>query len=187
MVETRDDSVVGSCTEPQVIQFPGGDPMLALKLKEVELEIKRQEHETELLRVRVLQLEVEKADEEAAIRRQSMGPEGPIPWPRKFSSPMPDGLANGSTLAWKLCDVVPLKGTFMCDVPVGDAPVFAPPKEKIVPIVPETETPDLMSQKELAVAQRADSTLLHCFTLIDKQGKKATGYTMRLTTEDHQD
>ncbi|KAK1795771.1 hypothetical protein P4O66_008837, partial [Electrophorus voltai] len=137
IMETREDSVVSSHIQPQVIQFPGGDPMLALKLKEVELEIKRQERQMKLLRVWALQLE-----------------------------------------AWKLSDVVPLKGTIMCDVPVGDdAPVFAAPKEKVVPIVPDPEMPDLMSQKELAVAQRADSTLLHSFTLIDKQGEKATGYT----------
>ncbi|KAK1786303.1 hypothetical protein P4O66_018009, partial [Electrophorus voltai] len=45
-------------------------------------------------------------------------------------------------------------------------------KEKVVPIVPDPEVPDLMSQKELAVAQRADSTLLHCFILIDKNKEK---------------
>ncbi|KAK1784468.1 hypothetical protein P4O66_000869, partial [Electrophorus voltai] len=46
MVETRDDTVVGSHIEPHVIRFPGGDRMLALKLKEIDLEIRRQEHET---------------------------------------------------------------------------------------------------------------------------------------------
>ncbi|KAK1805267.1 hypothetical protein P4O66_019608 [Electrophorus voltai] len=133
----RDDSVVGSRIEPRVIQFPGGDQMLALKLKEVELEIKRQE------------------------RNDIAG---------GMVFPVPE--------VQKLGDVVPLKGTSMCDVPVGDdEPVFAAPKEKVVPIVPDPEMPDLMSQKELAVAQRADSTLLHCLTLTDKQGEKATGYT----------
>ncbi|KAK1800867.1 hypothetical protein P4O66_006039, partial [Electrophorus voltai] len=149
--------------------------MLALKLKEVELEIKRQEREMELLRVWALQLEVEKADKEAAIQSQSMGPEGPIPRPGSY--PRLCQLAR-LTAARKLSDVVPLKGTLMCDVPVGDdAPVFAVPKEKVVPIVPDPEIPALVSQKELAVAQKANSTLLHCFTLADKQGEKTIGYT----------
>ncbi|KAK1784680.1 hypothetical protein P4O66_003362 [Electrophorus voltai] len=84
-----------------------------------------------------------------------------------------DGMVFPLPEARKLSDMVSLKGTFMCDVPVGDdAPVFVVLEEKVVPIVPYSEMPDLMSQKELAVAQRADSTLLHCFTLTDKKKYK---------------
>ncbi|KAL6480112.1 hypothetical protein MHYP_G00111450 [Metynnis hypsauchen] len=62
------------------------DPMIAVKLKELELEIRKQEREAELIRVKGLQVEAEK---EITLKRLSMGLEKPIPRPRKtrFSGP----------------------------------------------------------------------------------------------------
>ncbi|KAK1786567.1 hypothetical protein P4O66_003016 [Electrophorus voltai] len=86
VAEAADESEAGLRIDPTMSLFPGVDHMLAVELKELELEINKQECETELLRVKAVQIEV---DKEMMLMRMSMGPVRPVPLPQKLASPMP--------------------------------------------------------------------------------------------------
>ncbi|KAL7853441.1 hypothetical protein AOLI_G00202850 [Acnodon oligacanthus] len=73
----------GSRIDPDGSLSPGLDPHLAIRLKELELEIKIQEREAEGLYLRALQIH---ADRELELRRMSIVAAKPVPLPQSAAS-----------------------------------------------------------------------------------------------------
>ncbi|KAL6471399.1 hypothetical protein MHYP_G00200490 [Metynnis hypsauchen] len=94
VAEAVTDSIAGPGVEPGRYCSHDMDPMIAVKLKELELEIRKQEREAELIRVKGLQVGAEK---EITLKRLSMGLEKPMPRPRKVFSPAPAPLSHASS------------------------------------------------------------------------------------------
>ncbi|KAM9440555.1 uncharacterized protein Hap1MRO34_025796 [Clarias gariepinus] len=122
------------------------DPVLQLALKELDLKIKRQEYETQLLRIRERELDAEGKKLELAAQSRK-----PVPLPRKFGSPAavspsPVGADVSSALASPLA---PLQSS-----PVSQ-PVFDVSRHVgLVPIFREEEV-----DSYFAVFERIATTL----------------------------
>nr|XP_023650926.1 uncharacterized protein LOC111835159 [Paramormyrops kingsleyae] len=114
------------------------DLLLTIKLRELELEIKRQEYQSQLLRVWAVEIEAEK---ELELRQLSMGDQKPMPLPRKLTD-------------------IDLEDTFM-SVPVLDKPLKI---ESVTPVPDNSVTsPEVPSTRDALIsAQKEDPSLEPC-------------------------